>query len=173
MTSGPGEDLWIATRDGTSRYDGSTVTPVDELDEQLNQELTTIYYDRSDTLWIASRTELFAYDGSTVSYSQVEGKPARLTADIAEISSDDRWFATLRDGLLHYDGSSFERFTTADGLPSNAVRALSVDDQGRLWIGLQRTIARFEDGEFKTVPRKGRARRRRGRKRARGPGGPA
>jgi signal transduction histidine kinase/ligand-binding sensor domain-containing protein/CheY-like chemotaxis protein len=152
MTNGPGGDLWIATRDGLSRYDGSTFTPVDGLDEQLNQELTTLYYDQRDTLWIASRTELFAYDGSSLdSYSQVEETPVGLMTDIAETPSGTLWFATVRNGLLRYDGSSFERFTAEGGLPSNAVRALSVDDQGRLWIGFQKRIARLENGEFETV----------------------
>ncbi len=152
VTNGPGGDLWIATRDGLSRYDGSSLTPVTGLDERLNQELLSLHYDRTGTLWVASRTGLFAYDGSAVnSYSQVEKAPTGLTIDVAETPSGTLWFATLRSGLLRYDGASFERFTTADGLPSDAVRALTVDEQGQLWIGLQEAVVRLEDGAFETV----------------------
>jgi signal transduction histidine kinase/ligand-binding sensor domain-containing protein/CheY-like chemotaxis protein len=152
VTNGPGGDLWIATRNGLSRYDDGSLSPVTTLPDRLDQELPSLHSDQTGTLWIASRTELFSYDGSSVnSYSRVEGAPTGLTIDVAETPSGTLWFATLRSGLLRYDGTSFERFTTEDGLPSDAVRALTVDEQGRLWIGVQEAIARREDGTFEIV----------------------
>jgi signal transduction histidine kinase len=40
-------------------------------------------------------------------------------------------------GLGGYDGTDWKLFTTADGLPPNAVRALAEDAQGSLWIGTE------------------------------------
>ncbi|MFB6279082.1 MAG: two-component regulator propeller domain-containing protein, partial [Salinibacter sp.] len=152
VANGPGEGLWIATRNGLSRYDDGSLSPATTLPDRLTQELPSLHHDRTGTLWIASRTELFTYDGSAVNaYSQVEGAPTGLTVDIAEPPSGTLWFATLRSGLLRYDGATFERFTTEDGLPSDAVRALTVDEQGRLWIGLQESVMRFKGGTFETV----------------------
>ena len=151
VTNGPGDDLWIATRNGLSRYDDGALSPVTTLPE-LNRELPSLHYDRTGTLWIASRTELFAYDGSSLNaYPRVEGAPTGLTIDIAETPSGTLWFATLRSGLLRYDGASFERFTTEDGLPSEDVRAVTVDEDGHLWIGFPEAVARRENGSFETV----------------------
>lgn len=152
VTEGPDEDLWIATRNGLGRYDGTSLTEVNAPKDGLNRELLSLHSDRTGTLWAASRTKLFSYDGDTyTSHSRVEGEPVGPTVDIAETPAGTLWFATLRNGLLRYDGSSFERFTTKDGLPSNAVRALTVDEQGQLWVGFRETVTRLEDDAFETV----------------------
>jgi len=152
VTEGPDEDLWIATRNGLSRYDGTSVTAVDAPKDGLNRELPSLHSDRTGTLWIASRTKLFSYDGDTyTSYSRVEGEPVGLTIDIAETPDGTLWFATLRSGLIRYDGDSFARFTSDDGLPSNQVRAVSVDAQGRLWVVCQEAVGRFDDGTFQPI----------------------
>lgn len=40
-----------------------------------------------------------------------------------------------QNGLGSYDGQNWEFFSTSDGLPPNAVRALAEDAKGDLWIG--------------------------------------
>jgi len=152
VTQGPGDDLWIATRNGLSRYDGDSFVEVDGPNGALNRELTSLHYDQIGTLWIATRTGLYSYDGSAFTpHSSVEGDPLGLTIEIAETPSGTLWFATLQSGLVRYDGDSFERFTAEDGLPSNHLRALSVDERGRLWIGGQEALSRFEGGTFETL----------------------
>jgi hypothetical protein len=39
-------------------------------------------------------------------------------------------------------------FTTADGLPNNAIRSLLVDSRGILWIGTENGISKLENGVF-------------------------
>jgi len=152
VTRGPGGDLWIATRDGLSRYDGSSFARIGGPNGALNRELTSLHDDQSGTLWIATRTGLYSYDESTfTAHPNVEGDPVGLTIDIAETPDGTLWFATLRSGLVRYDGTSFERFTTDDGLPSTDLRAVSVDEQGRLWVGCQEHLSRFDGEDFTTV----------------------
>jgi len=152
VARGPGDDLWIATRNGLSRYDGSSFVEVDGPNGALNRELTSLHYDQTGTLWIATRTGLYSYDGSTFTeHPIVEGDPVGLTIEIAETPDGTLWFATLRSGLVRYDGNSFERLTTDDGLPSTDLRALSVDAEGRLWVGCQEHLVRYNDGSFTTV----------------------
>ncbi len=149
VTAGPDEDLWIATRDGISRYDGTTFTEVTGPNGALDRELPSLHYDHTGTLWIATRTGLFSYDdGTYTEHSQVGGGRVGLTVDIAETPSGTLWFATLQNGLIRYDGSSFTRYTTEDGLSSNHVRALSVGPEGRLWVGLQEGLQRFDGDTF-------------------------
>lgn len=42
-------------------------------------------------------------------------------------------------------------YTTADGLPNNAVRALFIDSKGALWIGTENGVSRFADGTFHSL----------------------
>ncbi|SDD32841.1 hypothetical protein SAMN04488104_102443 [Algoriphagus faecimaris] len=39
-------------------------------------------------------------------------------------------------------------YTTADGLPNNAIRALHLDSRGILWIGTENGISKLENGAF-------------------------
>lgn len=42
-------------------------------------------------------------------------------------------------------------FTTSDGLPNNAVRALFLDSKNILWIGTENGVSRMENGIFTTI----------------------
>ncbi|PXY41378.1 histidine kinase [Flavobacterium cheongpyeongense] len=42
-------------------------------------------------------------------------------------------------------------FTTADGLPNNAVRSLFLDSKNILWIGTENGVSRMENGIFTTI----------------------
>lgn len=54
--------------------------------------------------------------------------------------------ATLRGGVLVVgrDGRLLERWSRADGLPDNTVRALGPDRQGGLWLALNNGLARLQ-----------------------------
>ncbi|WP_263819532.1 hybrid sensor histidine kinase/response regulator [Salinibacter sp.] len=151
VDQGPSENLWIATRNGLSRYDGTSFTDVPGPDDQLRQELTSIHWTQDDVLWIAARSTLFRYDGDTyTSYDRVEGDPVGTVTRIVETGSGTLWFATTERGLLRYDGSGFARFTTADGLTSDQVRSVTVDDTGRVWAG--EGASRFDGDSFHPTP---------------------
>jgi len=148
IAAAPDGPLWVATRSGLSRFDGTAFTPV-TTSGAPQQEIPSLHYAQDGTLWMGTRTELIAYDGTTyTSTPRVEGQPVGLTVDIAETPSGTLWFATLRNGLIRYDGASFERLTAADRLPSNNVRALSVDAEGRLWVACQETLGRLDGTAF-------------------------
>jgi ligand-binding sensor domain-containing protein len=59
------------------------------------------------------------------------------------------WAGTWGGGLAHFDGEKWKNYTVADGLPANHVFALKLDQQGRLWIGTSKGLARRTDDGFK------------------------
>jgi signal transduction histidine kinase/ligand-binding sensor domain-containing protein len=72
---------------------------------------------------------------------------------VAEPRADLFWFATSGAGLCRYDGKHWQRFTTADGLPENELRAIHVDDNEVVWIGGNHMgVVRYENGKFVRVP---------------------
>lgn len=63
------------------------------------------------------------------------GFPSSSAFDIIQSKHTGHlWIATL-NGLVRFDGSSFEVFTKSDGLPTNRLRTVFEDSKGRLWIG--------------------------------------
>ena len=59
------------------------------------------------------------------------------------------WCGTWGGGLSSFDGTAWQSYTVADGLPGNHVFMLHVDPEGELWIGTNNGLARFDDGSFK------------------------
>ena len=68
------------------------------------------------------------------SYGNEAGLSQQRAFDIAFTPDGTVWTA-CSDGLRRFDGYEWSRFDTNDGLPSSFVRALCVDNLGRLWVG--------------------------------------
>lgn len=65
--------------------------------------------------------------------STENGLPSRDVYCVAEDKKGFIWFGT-KNGLCRYDGKNFKYFTTKDGLQSNVVVNLHVDDQNHIFI---------------------------------------
>ncbi len=77
---------------------------------------------------LISKTEGY----SAVLYNNRNGIPSSETNAIAQTEDGFIWIGSYA-GLIRYDGNSFERFGSADGIAN--VRCLYVDSKDRLWIG--------------------------------------
>ncbi|MBK9731100.1 MAG: hypothetical protein IPO83_07410 [Chitinophagaceae bacterium] len=58
------------------------------------------------------------------------------------------WFGTTQNGLYKYDGKSFRRFLTADGLNSNNIYSLLEDKDGKIWIGTVAGLCLYDGKTF-------------------------
>ncbi len=67
-------------------------------------------------------------------YSTDDGWTKSLLS-IAVESSEVLWFGTLTSGIVRFDGKTWSRYTTEDGLADNAVRELILTPDGNLWVG--------------------------------------
>jgi ligand-binding sensor domain-containing protein/serine phosphatase RsbU (regulator of sigma subunit) len=60
------------------------------------------------------------------------------------------WFGTEGGGVSRYDGKSFTRFTTAQGLSNNIVNSILEDKRtGYLWMGTRKGVACYDGRSFK------------------------
>ena len=89
------------------------------------------------------RTEGF----SAVLYDNRNGLPTADANAIAETSEGFLWIGSYA-GLIRYDGNTFERLDSTNGITS--VRSLFVDSRDRLWIGTNANgFAVMERGEYR------------------------
>ncbi|MNX46427.1 Sensor histidine kinase TodS [compost metagenome] len=100
-------------------------------------------------LWGANYSTLFSIEKNTGKVNKKAfGNPIRC---IHEDKDKNLWLGTQEGGLVLFDRktSTFKRFTTDDGLPSNTVLRLLEDKEGNLWMSTYNGICRF-DKKMKT-----------------------
>jgi len=74
--------------------------------------------------------------------------------DAVAVDSKGRaWFGDDSKGVivLNADGSTAFKITTAEGLPGNNVQAIVTDPAGRVWIGTNEGLAKYESDVLKVV----------------------
>ncbi len=157
--------LWIATADGLARYDGvgMRVWRYDPANPAglAGNNIQALMVDAEDRVWVA-------VEGAGISVLDVQRRAFvhYNRASHPQIGSDDTWafahqgttvwFGTYEGGLYRRqpDGSisGFHHVAdAADGLPSDTVVALAVDEGGTLWIGTDKGLAVLQDGQIHAV----------------------
>ncbi|NUN68249.1 MAG: hypothetical protein HUU02_00890 [Bacteroidetes bacterium] len=157
-------NIWFGTEQrGVLRYDGRSFRWFRE--KGLSDgAVRTIFQDRSGVLWFGNNAEgLFRYDGTTlrnITEEQGLGNPefkkglkgkegtlARVWT-ITEDRAGTLWVGTIDAGLWSYRNGVFTNYTMKDGLPANAVQSLTLDPDGRLWIGTGNGICIYDGKKF-------------------------
>jgi ligand-binding sensor domain-containing protein len=107
-------------------------------------------------IWMATKVGLVRFDG--VSFTIFGSKPGELNDrelnQLVEAPDGVLWVAQVAGGIASFKDGSFKRYTTADGLPSNAISSLDVDRDGNLWIGTPEGACRYSHGTFTTFTEK-------------------
>jgi len=104
------------------------------------------------TLWIATNEALWRRTEGGLERVRPRGALALEQLEPRALLQDSRgalWVGTRHAGVAWTREPSaaqpeFERLSTRDGLPSDHAPALAEDEQGRVWIGTGRGLARFE-----------------------------
>jgi ligand-binding sensor domain-containing protein len=101
---------------GVSRYDGKNFTQYPELKGLINNDIYTIYKDKSGNIWIAALgVGAYRYDGKKFDFFNKVDKNGDLIKyfgiqSILEDSKGTLWFG-FSGGLFRFDGSSFRNVT--------------------------------------------------------------
>lgn len=128
------------------------------------EEVRSLLQTRDGALWIGTDRSLKRFDGrETQSFTPDRGPRGGEVNTLAEDREGNLWIGTS-GGLSRYrppkpgDGSGaaggerFRTWSTDDGLPTAAVRALLPDPDGGLWVGTERGLSRLHNGEIRSQP---------------------
>ncbi len=132
--------VWIGTDQGLAKYENNSLQVVFGKDDtQLpNTYIRALALDVNGALIIGTFTGVARYDGNRaevlVDFIQAGFSEARLTA-LAVVPGGRIWVGT-NQGLLYSDNlADWTMLTTKDGLLTNYISALHVDQYGAAWIG--------------------------------------
>ena len=97
----------------------------------------SVLVDRQQQVWAGTLGEgLFRLEDGSFQREYAAGKIGRQIFALFA-GRDGKVWAGGENGLGCFDGQGWKIFTSGDGLPKNAVRALADDAAGNLWIGTE------------------------------------
>jgi ligand-binding sensor domain-containing protein len=152
--------LWIGTGAGLVAYDGQHMTVYDQSNGLDSDVVTTIRRTRRGLL---VGTAFSSVEGGGLdlqvndSWQPVAGYPSgqsdtepdKLGNSVRAMIEDKAgvWWIGTTNGLGRYDGQTWTRYSTADGLPDNDILSL-LDAGGTLWAGTNGGAARLDGRAF-------------------------
>ncbi|RAV98244.1 hybrid sensor histidine kinase/response regulator transcription factor [Pseudochryseolinea flava] len=150
-------NIWVgATRGGLSMLDHATKTFKLNRDVPVfgTIDVRAIVEDKKGRLWLGCYGNgLLSYDPTTKVVENIftgTDSTNLLHSNVVHALAIDGdnvlWIATGGGGLSAYDlnSKSFKRFTEEDGLVSNTVFGVQIDDQQNVWCSTIRGISRLE-----------------------------
>lgn len=144
--------LWAGTNGGgLARLDGARFDVFTTADGLPSDVVFSLFADGQGRLWVGGQGVCrWTGDRCTPLAAAGDALAAGLVVTVAEARDGALWFGSDSGGLSRYDGARLTTYTTDDGLPSDAVRALHADADG-LWIGTRGGgLTRYDGDRFVT-----------------------
>ncbi|HWI55622.1 MAG TPA: two-component regulator propeller domain-containing protein, partial [Bacillota bacterium] len=116
------------------------------LNSQLFQDVSALYQDRSHRLWVGTQAGLAMRDEDGWQL-QTNALLTNAVRAIAEDRAGNLWVGTEGSGLARLHAGQVSRFGKTEGLPSDNISALYVDNDDILWVGTSSGLARLQAGK--------------------------
>lgn len=154
--------FWVGTRNGLNIMDRETgefirILP-DENDSSciINTDIRMCYEDTYGELWFGGTylEKLNRQDTSFIHYlPDMDDKGDIYRSVIWGIVEDDSanlWLSSLYGGLFKMNrrNMTFTALTTDQGLPSNTVNAMEIDDKGFIWVSSNQGLSRIDPRNY-------------------------
>lgn len=131
-------NLWLGTEQhGLYRIREGRADHYDETDGLPSARVRTLFEDREGNLWVGSpEAGLYRFrDGDFTTWGRPEGFGSDTIFPVIEDHAGNIW-AGSNEGLVRLRGDTIQRYTTADGLSSDTIRALHESrSHDTLWVG--------------------------------------
>ena len=143
-----GEELqWGVTDHGVVRFEGG-VEILFQADDGLSQAVVSSIGQADDESLAFALTSHAIYR-LEVDRVQTIRLPDHFFFEfiscMAVRSQDELWLGTTGDGLWRWRYGCWMRYDMSDGLPSNDISALEMDEHGNVWVGTVNGFSRFND----------------------------
>ncbi|HEL3750148.1 TPA: response regulator [Stenotrophomonas maltophilia] len=155
--------IWAATDGGLARYDGTTLRVWQHEPERPGSlpgnEIETLLVDPLDRVWVGINGKGIArLDADRERFSSFAAVNNECQSQFWTLAyaDDALWIGTSGHGVCRFGEDGSLRFFQHDpqrpgGLPSNTIFSSLVDAQGRLWVGTEAGVARWNGNSFEAI----------------------
>ena len=139
-------NLWVGTTDGLVYYEINNQL-VDRLTQDhglAGNDITALYCDSKNTIWVGARGKGI----STIKGSKINKESLNIKVTptcMVEDKDANIWIGTEGKGVLVFNGKKItKQYTVKEGLLSDYVSLLNIDDDGNIWIGTNKGLNKFD-----------------------------
>jgi signal transduction histidine kinase/ligand-binding sensor domain-containing protein/CheY-like chemotaxis protein len=141
-------NLWVGSNGGglTRITPGGDCTTVGSKDGLGNDTPQTLLEDREGNLWVGTNGGGLSRlsDGRITAYTELQGLSYNVAFTVLQDERGDIWIGTVR-GLNRLRDGVVRSFADHPAL-AGRVRALHTGRDGALWVGVDRSVVRLDDG---------------------------
>ena len=134
-------NIWIGTQGGMLRLIETPVRTV-KLPDAADSDAETVYQDRSGDIWVAAVDLFRVHEGKAAPYS-FPGITGVRVRNVFRDRDGALWIGTEGRGAYRQIGEKFVRYSTAEGLVNNFVRAFLQGRDGSVWIATDEGVSRW------------------------------
>lgn len=133
--------IWFGGSGGSTRYDGTMWKTFTDKDPRYG--VRDIKEGIGDDIWLNTSNGISRFDGENWHTVTTENLGSAMAVDAAGrlwltkllwYSSGSTYIGTDGHGISFYDGSNWFDFTTANGLSTDVVRDIEIDNNGNIWL---------------------------------------
>lgn len=140
--------LWAGTNRGVVRLGQGSFSTLTQSRGLAGDYVRAVVEDEQGVLWVGTSSGVSRIEGDRITTPGVgtllEGQSV---LSLAAAPDGSLWVGTLSDGAIRWrDGRVLEHVTTADGLPSDEVRAMLAGPGREIWFGTSKGLVR-RDGD--------------------------
>ena len=115
--------------------------------EIVPQRIPSMGQTSDGRLWF-SGNDLHVYDGKSSQKIDLQSNSTNWTDDVRISPTDQIWVAQGGTGLFHYNKKKWTRYTTFNGLASNMVTNIYIDNDSSVYIASDKGISFFDGRQF-------------------------
>jgi ligand-binding sensor domain-containing protein len=149
-------DIWFSDRSrGVTRFDGKNWRMFTSEDGLTQSGVYDIFEDKTGNLWFGNHGGVTRFDGDGFTvftigdYQSVIPRP--IIQDIMQDTRGNIWIAAYGGGAARFDGSEWQTFLTADGLPGDNAQALFIYTNGYPGIITNNGVCTFDGSTWEVL----------------------
>ena len=144
---GPDGEIWVVSTDSVAVSDGSGWKVYGEGQDWEEQvHLSQIAFDGRGRTWLASMEGLYRFASGRL---HLEAKRSLFSPTELRIGADGTFWIATNQGVLAYRDGAWQVFTFSDqGLASDTIRDLEIDQRGRVWAATDWGLLVYDGGQW-------------------------
>ena len=142
--------IWLGSHSGLLRFNGQSLELFTSQEGLPHDYVTGIVEDhRTGQIYVSTTQGSCVYDGSR--FQQLTDIPIWNAPFLKHIDGEGRFYFTTREGMYIVEQEKTTRYSTENGLASNNVKSLLVDNQ-RVLIGTSKSIQILSNETISSIP---------------------